>query len=153
MAQGFRQSGNGLPIELIQPTDQVRSRLGRRHREHDISQGALIRLRPVVARQDMSKNARGLEVISKGLAQHIHPVGVRCRNSAERVQNRPKILSVRPLPQDLGGAADFQSLTRTQSSSNDGQRFGIHRHSAGLGVIFTSQDASLGDQPESMDAD
>ena len=69
------------------------------------------------------------------------------------LHRRPKILSVRPLPQDLGGAADFQPVVRFQTSANDDQRFRIHRHSAGLGVIFTSQDASLGDQPESMDAD
>ena len=101
----------------------------------------------------MGEDARSLKVISKGLAQHIHPVGVRCRSPAERVQDRPKILWMRPLTQDLGGAANFQPVVRFQPSANDGQRFRIHRHEAGLGVILMGQDAPLGDQPEGMDPD
>ena len=92
-------------------------------------------------------------MISKGLTQHIHSVGVRCRSPAERVQDRPKILWMRPLTQDLGGAANFQPVVRFQPSANDGQRFRIHRHEAGLGVILMGQDAPLGDQPEGMNAD
>jgi hypothetical protein len=95
----------------------------------------------------------GLEVIPEGLAQHINPMGVRCGSPAQRVQDRPKILGLRPLPQDLGSAADFQPVVRTQTSANDGQRFLIHRHSAGLRVILTGQDAPLGDQPEGVNPD
>ena len=153
VAQSLRQRGNGLPVQLIQSTNQVRGRLGRRHRQHDIGEGSLIRWRPVVARQDMGKDARSLEVISEGLAQHIKPMGVRWGSPAECVQDRPKILGLRPLPQDLGGAADFQPVVRFQPSANDGQRFRIHRHSAGLRVILMGQDAPLGDQPEGMDPD